>query len=165
MAKFIALESGVLTEKSGLVTSSGAADGNKLVETDSTGRISTSVLPVGIGADTYSGTANENLAAGDFVYIMNTGAVAKASAGVSGVPAVGFVLTTAATGTSALVYFEGRNTSLSGLTAGTRYYLSETAGGVTGTPVVGSGKKHQYLGTAITTTSMNTELSDHVVLV
>jgi hypothetical protein len=162
--KYIGLINGTMTEVEAKTTSSGASDSGKVVALDGTGRLDTSMMPVGIGADTMTANAFEALAAGDFVYIKTDGTVAKASAGVSGVPSVGFVISAVSLGQPATVYFEGRNTALSGLTIGSRYYLSETAGGATTTPVTGAGKKHQVLGTAVSATTISFEADDYVVL-
>lgn len=68
-------------------------------------------------------------------------------------------------GQTALVYLEGRNTALTGLTAGTRYYLSaDTPGAVTATPVTGAGKRHQFLGRALSATSISYEADDSITL-
>ena len=67
MAKYLALIAGLTREVIGLVTSAGAADANKLVETGSNGRLDASVLPTGIGADTEQMPASEALAAGDLL--------------------------------------------------------------------------------------------------
>ena len=161
---YIALVNGVDTEVQGTVTGGTAAQAGKIVATDGTGRLDPSIMPVGVMADTYSGTAAEALSAGAYVYIKSDGQVANASGASGGNPCIGFVLTAVTAGASALVYFEGRNTALTGLTVGARYYLSDTTpGGATATPVVGAGKLHQYLGRAISTTTLSFEADDHIV--
>jgi hypothetical protein len=145
-------------------TSAGSADAGKIVGLDPAGRLDSSLMPVGIGADTYTGNAFEALTAGAFVYIKADGTVANASAASGGVAAVGFVLAASASGASAVVYFEGRNTAKTGLTVGTTYFLSDTvAGGVMTTPPSGTGKLYQVVGTAISSTSLNTEMSQAVI--
>lgn len=116
-------------------------------------------------ADTYVGTAFEALsAATPLVYVRADGQIANASGASGGNPAIGFVLANHASSTQATVYFEGRVTGLSGLTVGSRYYLSDAAaGGVTATPVSGAGKLHQYIGRAISATTITFEPDDHVV--
>lgn len=156
---------GLVTETEATVTGGSAAQNGRILALDATGRIDSTVLPVGIGADTYAGTAGEALAAGDFVFIKSDGTVSKASAATTGTQADGFVLAASANAASALVYFEGRNTALTGLTVGSRYYLSDTTpGGVTATPVSGAGKKHQFLGRAVTSSSIAFEGDDVIVL-
>jgi hypothetical protein len=151
------------------VVSSGVLNSGDIVALDGSGRLDLSVLPVGVGPDTYAGIAAENLASGDFVYINSSAEVAKASAGVSGVPARGFVLDAFNASATALVYFEGRNTALSGLTPGSNYFLSDsTPGAVTSTPVAegaaNAGKKHQRVGDAVTATTLNFEPSEVIIL-
>ena len=162
--KYIALIAGIDTEVEGTVTGGTAAQNGKIVALDGTGRLDPTLMPVGVVADTYSGTAAEALAAGAYVYIKSDGQVANASAATGGNPAIGFVLSAVASAGTALVYFEGRNTALTGLTVGARYYLSDSvAGGSTATPVSGLGKLHQYLGRAISATSLSFEADDHIV--
>lgn len=162
---FQRLVSGILTTITGVVTSAGAGNDGDIVVLDATGRLDSSVMPVGISADTYTSTAAEALAAGAFVYLTATGTVANASAASGGNAAMGFVLAASASAASATVYFEGRNTQLSALTIGGRYYLSDSvAGGATATPVVGAGKKHQLLGRAVTATSIDEEIDDYIAL-
>lgn len=165
MANYLARIAGRITEVAGLVTSAGAGDAGKVVQTDSTGRLDQSLMPVGVAADVHTSTAGGTLTAGDFAYVTSTGTISRATAGTSGVDATGFVLAASANGQPATIYFEGRNTGLSGLTVGSRYYLSDTTpGGVTSTPVTGAGKIHQYLGTAITATTIAFEAADGIVL-
>lgn len=156
---------GVVTETEGTVSGGTNTQAGDLVALDSTGRLDPTILPSGIGSDTYSGTAGEGLAAGDFVYIKSDGTVWKASAAAMGADSVAFVLSSSSTGQPALIYFEGRNTALTGLTPGLRYYLSDsTAGALTATPVVGLGKRHQFLGKAVTSTSLSFEADDSILL-
>jgi hypothetical protein len=166
MAKFLSLVVGTLTEIVGLVTSAGAGDAGKLVQTDGTGRLDTSVMPVGLGADTKSITASEALAAGDFVNIWNsTGAKArKADGSTSGKQADGFVLAAVANAAAATVYFEGPNTQVTGLTPGTVFLSATTPGQATGTPPSGTGQTVQRLGVAVAATEVNFEPQSPVVL-
>jgi hypothetical protein len=48
---------------------------------------------------------------------------------------------------------------------GARYYLSTTPGTITATPVTGSGRVDQYVGTALAATELNFEPDDGVTLV
>lgn len=163
--KYISLQNGVDTEVEATVIGGTAAQAGDIPALDGSGRLDESLMPVGLGADVLTANAAEGISTGAFVYINSTGEVANASAAVSGTPAIGFVLETFTTGQPATVYFEGQNTGLTGLTVGARYYLSDaTAGGVTTTPVSGTGKKHQFLGVAVTSTTISTEISDHIVL-
>lgn len=152
-------------EVEGTVAGGSAGQAGDLVALDGSGRLDSTVMPVGIGADTHAGTAGETLTAGDFVAIDVDGDVVRASAASGGKDAVGFILENASAAAAVTVYMEGRNTDLSGLTPGSRYYLSDTTpGGVTATPVSGAGKRHQFLGTAITSSSIAFEADDSITL-
>lgn len=198
MAKFIKLDAGRLKEEAAVASSTGGTDAGKIPQLDTNGilapsiinstqtsagsgdaakvvalgtdgRISTTMMPIGIGADTLSITASENINAGDFVNIWDdagTPKVRKADAVTAGKEAVGFVLSSVTSGGTGLVYFEGSNNQLSGLTVGARYYLSAaTAGAATTTPPSTANNVVQYLGMATTTTSIAFEGTDGVILV
>ena len=157
---------GRTTEVEGTVVGGDPGRAGELLALDNSGRIDQSVMPVGIGADTYTGTAGEALTAGDFATVNGAGAIIRASAASGGADATGFVLANSANGAAATLYMEGRNTALTSLTPGMRYYLSDTTpGGLTNTPVTGTGKRHQYLGTAISTSSLAFEGDDSITLV
>lgn len=167
MAKYMqrAFPSGLVTEATPVVVSTGNADAARIVQTNGVGRLDQSLLPEGIGADTFTSTAAGALTAGDAVYITAAGTIARASAAAGGNKAIGFVLVASAAAAAATIYFEGRNTALTGLTPGARYYLSDaTPGGVTNAAVSGAGKLHQYLGSAVTATSLNWEPDDLILL-
>jgi len=105
--KFLNLENGKKKLDSAIETSAGAADGNKVAMTDSTGRFDTSLMPVGIGADTQDIISFEDLVAGDFVNIFDDGGtikVRKADA-TNGRDANGFVLAGVTAPALATVYF------------------------------------------------------------
>ena len=163
--KFLRLVNGVLTEIFGVQTSAGAGNAGDLVSLDDTGRIDNSMMPVGIGADTYTITASETLAAGDWVNVWNdSGAkVRKADATTAGKEAHGFVLAAVTSGNPATVYFEGTNTQVTGQTPGP-VYLQTTAG--TGGPTApsASGNLVQQVGVALSATSVNFERGTPVVL-
>lgn len=154
--KFLRLIAGVITEIAGTITSAGAGNDGDFVVLDATGRLDTSVMPVGIAADTVAITTSEALAAGDFVNIWtSSGAkVRKADATVAGKEAHGFVLASSSSGGTATVYFEGSNTQVSGQTAGV-VYLTTTAGTASSTPPSGSGNVVQVVGFATSATNIN----------
>lgn len=159
--------SGVLdsTILNAVATSAGAGDAGKTVKLDGAGRIDSTMMPVGIGSDTASIQASENLAAGDFVNVHNSGGarVRKADATTAGKEAHGFVLGAVSSGANATVYFEGTNTGVSGMTPGT-VFLHTTAGGATGTAPSGSGNVVQKLGVAVSATAINFERGEPIVL-
>jgi hypothetical protein len=164
MAKYIALVGGRQTEVSGLATSAGAGDAGKIPQLDGSGRIDTSMMPVGIGADTASITTSEALAAGDFVNIHNsTGAkVRKADNATVGKEAHGFVLSAFSSAAAAVVYFEGTNTQVTGQTAGV-VFLGAT-GAATATPPSTAGQIVQQIGVATSATSINFQFQPPVTL-
>lgn len=151
-----------------LIVSTGVSDANKLVATGADGRLDPTVMPVGIGADIATIPASEGLSAGDKVNIwLDTGVakVRKADGAVAGKEANGFVLSSVTSGANATVYFEGRNTALTGLTPGMRYYLSAASpGAITTTPPSGSGNVVQYVGTAYSTSELAFEATDGIIL-
>lgn len=168
--KFITLDNGrqKLTDIESVNASSGATDAAKLVRTAGDGKLDPSLMPTGVGADTLSLPSSENLSAGDFVNVWDdsgTPSVRKADASVAGKEADGYVVDAVTAGQSALVYFEGRNSALTALSVGVRYYLSAgTPGGTTATPPVATGNVVQYLGRASTTTSLVFEAEEGVIL-
>lgn len=165
--KTIQLVGGRLTEVEATVTSAGAGNAGDVVALDNTGRLDTSVMPIGIGADTTTVAASENLSAGDFVNIWNDGGTPKARkaiADAAGKEACGFVLEAVTAPANASVYHEGTNTQLTGLTAGARYYLSAaTAGTATATPPSSTGNVVQFLGVAVSATGLTYEASEGVI--
>ena len=169
MAKFITRNNstGRLEEQSGVTTSAGAGDVGKLPQLDATGKLDTSLLPSGIGAESEAATCTEALAAGDFVNIYdNAGAksVRKADGSTAGKEANGYVLSAFANAAVATVFTDGANTQRTGLTAGVAYYLSATPGGVTTTPLTTAGHVHQKLGKASSATSIVFEHFDPITL-
>lgn len=163
--KYLYNNAGTTTEREALVTSAGAGDAGKIPALDSNGRLDTSVMPTGIGADTATIQASENLAAGDLVNVHNSGGarVRKADATTSGKEAHGFVLSAVTSGNNATVYFEGRNNQVSGLTPGLQF-LATTAGLTTGTAPSGSGNVVQRVGVAVSATELNFEAQPPIVL-
>lgn len=165
--KPIQLVSGQLTQVEAKQTSAGAGDSGRIVALDSTGRIDSTMMPVGVVADVKSILASEAIGAGKYVNIYNNAGTAniRLADNSNGRVAHGFLLTGVASGASGTVYFEGANTGLSALTPGARQYLA-TAGGVTATAptFAGSATISQFLGIAISATEINTDIDDPVVL-
>ena len=167
--KIVALnEDGVLdsTIVNSTDTSTGAGDAGKVAALDGAGRLSSTMMPAGFGDDTVIVVASEALSAGNVVNIWNdagTPKVRKADATTAGKEAHGFVLEAVSSGANATVYFEGQNTSVSGLSAGP-VFLSTTAGGVTNTAPSGSGNVVQRVGFATSATAINFQSNDPIVL-
>jgi hypothetical protein len=164
----IDITTGRTVEQEALVTSAGAGDAGKIVALDSSGRIDPTMMPVGIGADTKSVTTSEALSAGDLVNLWNdagTLKARKADATTVGKGAIGFVLAAFGSGVTALVYFDGTISGLSGLTLGSRYYLSKTAGGVVASVAAyTAGNVVQYVGIAMSATELTFQPGEEYTL-
>lgn len=158
--------SGNVQQVTVITTSAGAGDSGKLIGLDANGKLDSSFMPAGIGADTASITASENLAAGDMVNIhISTGIkVRKADASAIGTKANGFVLAAVTSGNAGTVYFRGSNDQVSGLTAGTEYFLSETAGAITATPPTTSTAIVQRVGNAVQATELMVDIYPPIIL-
>ena len=117
--------------RDGIDASSGAADADKIIKTDSTGRIGSSLLPPGIGETTESIQASEAITAGDLVNVYtDSGNVRVRKADNSnGRWANGFALSAINSGSSGDIHFGGLNTGVTGGTAGAPAYLG-TGGGI-----------------------------------
>ncbi len=170
-AKPLQLVNNIPTEVEANIASAGAGDAGKLVALDSTGRIDSTMMPVGIGADTVTIQASENLAAGDYVNIHDvTGSPrvrkADASTASAGEQAHGFVLNNVTSGANATVYFEGPNTALTSLTIGATYVVSHTTpGGVVALASASTTSGHilQVVGVAVSSTTINTEIAAPII--
>lgn len=107
-----------------------------------------------------SGTAGEALAAGDVVYLSDGSGGRTAGRWYKGdadftyassdIQAIGFAIEAISSAASGSIRVGGRMTGLTGLTAGTVYYISATAGGLTATPPT----NQRSVGAADTTTSL-----------
>lgn len=167
VAKYIARIAGRLQQVVATVVSAGAADDGKIVALDANGRLDSSLLPVGIGADTKSIQASETLSAGNVVNVwadVGGARVRKADSSSVGKEGQGFVLATVSAGDTALVYFEGRIIGLTGLVPGTAYYLGSDPGTITDVPLSGAGVVDQYIGTAVSETELNFEPEERGVV-
>lgn len=147
---------GRFMEVEATVVSAGAGDAGKLVALDSAGRIDESVLPVGIGADLTTATASENLSAGDWVNLYDNSSVfsTRKADNTNGRECHGFVLSAVTSGNPASVYRSGSNTGVSGLTAGSRYFLGTSGAETTSLVAAGSGYLLQFLGIPETATAV-----------
>jgi len=100
----------------------------------------------------YTCTATE--VAGNAVYLSAADTVAQADAtDTTKMPAIGIIVSKP-DATSCWVCHHGVVTGLSGLTAGSRYYVSETAGAITTTPPTAGGSVVQIIGVAKSTTEL-----------
>lgn len=155
-----------ITEESSVDTSAGAGDSGKIPSLDTSGKLSTTMMPTGFGADTLTLTAGETLAAGDLIYVDSGGQAFKADADASAKAAIGFVLAGITSGATGTVYFgSGLITGLSSLTVGALYYLSSTAGGITTTAPTGTNKIQQQVGYALSATTLYFEPQRSILLI
>jgi len=138
-----------------------------VVSTTAGGTIDPTLLPAS-GAST--AVAGESISAGAFVYVKLSGSPAvptlfNAVWASGGNQAIGFVLTSYTVTQTATYYDGGVDSALSALTVGSRYYGDKsTAGGVTTTVPTGAGVLAQFLGTAVSTTSIEVNIEDAVIL-
>lgn len=160
--KFTTIENGREVRKQAIDQSTGAGDANRILRTDSTGKIHSSFLP---DQDVQTIVAGEDLDAGDFVNIYDNSGVAnvRKADNSNNRPAHGYVTSAVTSGQNATVFRENTNASLSGLTIGARYYLG-TAGDVTATPTEAANTLHQFLGVAHSATELNVELDDAILI-
>ena len=87
----------------------------------------------------------------------------KADATAIGKKAVGYVLTSVPNAANATVYFDESNTALTGLTPGSTYYLSPTAGIATTTAPTAAGQIVQELGVATSATSIHVNIKEPII--
>lgn len=155
--------SGQIQEVEATDVSAGAGDAGEVVALNSNGLIDASMLA---NANVMiTATAGVNLAAGDLVYIDSSGEVQLATAGaMAPFAACGFVLAAVTATNPADVFFEGIIPGFMGLTVGGRVYLDTTAGGITQTPLTGSGELHQYVGKALSASTVLFEPDDAILL-
>lgn len=141
---------------------------NAIPSTDSSGRLGLEQMPVGVGPAMTNMQISGNVSAGDFVNVYNVAGVGKArraDASDATKPCSGFVLVGGADNDFLDVYFTGDNTACSGLTPGSRYFLSAaTPGAAVSTPPSGSGNVVQPLGTAYSATSVAFQPANGTVL-
>ena len=162
MAKLLEINNstGELQEFNPITVSTGVADANKAVQTNSAGYIDKALIDPSIVPDIFVDTAIEALSAGDFVNIAPTG-VRKADRS-NGRQADGFVLVAVANGAQATVYKDSKNTALSGLTKGSKYFLG-TAGAVTTSVTTTAGEILQFLGVAMSASEIDVEINRPIV--
>jgi len=145
-----------------VVASAGAASAGGLVGLDANGLIDSSMLPTS-GSVTLP--ASEALAAGDYVNFWDNGGTvnARKADSASGFEADGFVKAAVASGASGEVFRAGLNDQQAGLTLGADQYLG-AAGAVTETRTTTAGELDQYLGVAISATTIDSTIAQPVEL-
>lgn len=149
---------------SGTTTSAGAGSSGEIPALDASGRLDTSMMPVGFGQDSISATAGETLTAGDFVYFNGTGEVLKADATSLAKQAKGYVNANVTNAGTATVFFDDSNTGLSGLTINVPYYLSTTPGQITTTAPSTATQIVQRVGFANSATNLRVDIEEPVLI-
>lgn len=145
-----------LAEADAVDSSEGAGDAGKIIKLNEDGELDDTMLPSSVGAETTVAPASEALAANDVVNIWDdsgTRKVRKADASDATKPAHGYVKASVEQGANATVYTDGFLPG-TGLTIGSTYFLSETAGQVTTTPPTTTGTVWQEIGDAISATAI-----------
>lgn len=165
--KYIKNNSGQLAEVEATVTSAGAGNAGDIVALDASGKLDTTVLPTGIGAQTKLAATTENLSAGDIVNLYNDSGTIKArkADASNGRRGYGFVLSSVTSPNNATVYLDGTITGLTSLTPGAVYYLSgSSAGALVSTAPSTSGYISQELGVALSSTELHFEEQQPITL-
>lgn len=160
---FLAIVAGKVKQVFGIQSSAGAGDAGKLIAADSGGKLDSSFLPSGVGANQVVAPTSENLSAGDFVNLFDDSGTltARLADNSNGREAWGFVEAAVTSPANATVKrLNSVNSNRTGLTEGADYWLG-TAGGVISTALdaTDSGnanKTSQYLGKARSTTELVT---------
>lgn len=150
-------------EYAGINASVGAGSAAEFPILDGAGKLDITFMPVGVGQDSVTATAGENLSAGDFVYFNGSGQVFKADSTALAKQARGYVNASVISGATATVFFDDTNTGLSGLTPGSTYYLDTTAGAVTLTPPTSVNNIVQEVGFATSATSLRVNVQEPII--
>ena len=148
------------------VATGGAGQANKIPALDLSGRLDSTMMPTGIGAETSIVPAFGALAAGDLVNVYNNSGVMrarKADASNSTAPANGFVLAAVADTANATVYWGGINGQRTGMTPGP-HYLSTTAGLSNHVAPATAGNVVQKVGIAVNSTTLIFNPQDPILL-
>ena len=158
----------VTSDTSGLKLSGDAASpGNSTYYgTNAGGTKGFHALPSASAAETRTMTAGEAISARDLVYVSASNTVMKAVANSASKFAVGIAVSAISNGATGTITFPPIVVSgFTGLTVGSRYYLSaSTAGAVTTTPPSGDNEFSQFVGVALTTTEMLVNISPEYVI-
>lgn len=112
--------------------------------------------PISVNGTSFEATAGGTISAGEVVYMASTGKVlsADASSAATAIPLVGIALDSGVLDDTITVLTTGISDAQAGLTTGTNYYLSTTAGALTSTAPSGSGEIIINMGVATSATSL-----------
>jgi hypothetical protein len=162
--KFQTLALGREAMREALEMSTGVADAGRIVAVGSDGKLDVTLLPTGVGPLVITGTAAEDIAAGDFINITSTGGIRLADAS-NDRPAHGFVRDAFLTGATVTAYLRsGLNDDLSGMTPGARQYLTTAGNRTEVAPSLPSSVIHQFVGIAQSATQMVVDIEEEIVL-
>ena len=153
--------SGIQQLVNAITASTGATDANKIVGTNSEGKLDASFLPTSIGKAIVTATAGEALSAGAMVSFTASGVVLADNTDTAKI-AQGFVLEAVASGGSATVYTSGVNSALTGLIPGAVYFLGTNGTVTTTAPVFAVGTVCQSLGYAQSATELVYDFAEPV---
>ena len=159
---------GKVTEDRATEVSTGTSEAGDIVALDSTGKLDPSLFPAGFGEDLAVLEASEAISAGSYVNVFDDAGVEKirlADSTVAGREAHAFVRTAIAANATGTIYFEGANDALTGLTIGSRYYLTSAGGVTTTVPSAPTDVFSQLVGVAISATAINTDIDDCIGLI
>lgn len=166
--RFLALIAGKLSELVPATSSAGAGSAGQIVALNAAGAVDITMMPSGIGANTFTGPATAAISAGMLINLYSNAGVVSirpADSTAAGSKADGYATSAIASGANGTVNLgPGAITGLSGLTAGSDYYLS-TVGGISDTPPSAAGNVVQYVGKATSATELDFQPSTMPVTV
>lgn len=148
-------EENQLEEVEATVISTGVGSAGDIIALNEEGKLDSSIV-VGSEGAALEMVAFEDMLAGDFVNIFDdSGTTSARLANASTNFAQGFIRADVLTGETAIVYTQGINSFVTGLTLAANYFLSDTvAGGVTTTIPTAAGSAVQRLGKAVATNQL-----------
>lgn len=158
---------GVPSEITGVVTSAGVANDGDVAVLGPLGTFDPSVFPAGSITVPVSAPAFSALTAGQLVNLFSNAGVINVRPAVATAMASaahGYVsAAVAAAATATVLPNGGTNSNLAGLTVGSRYSLSTTAGAVvlSSAEPSAAGNIGQYVGIALTATSMRMDIESN----
>lgn len=165
--QFMSRINGRDTQVNPISTSAGAAQAGKIPKTNADGYLDASLMPPEVLSTNIKMILSaEAISAGKYVNIYDDAGTPKVrlADATNDRPAHGFVRDAFISGAQAKVVFEGKNDDLTALVAGSRVFLG-AAGGVTVTPPSApTSLISQLLGVAISSTEIDTDIEDAVVL-
>lgn len=161
--KILTLLNGRPTNVTPISVSAGAASAAQVFQTDATGKIDPSFMPIGVLADNVVITAFEALSAGDFVNIYSNAGVAnarRAQASSLTLEAHGYVLAAVAAAASATVYYDDNNTAQAAMTPGLQFLSDTLFGKCQITAPTAAGTIVQIVGIASSATAVHVRFGD-----